>query len=67
MEQQVRVSLLGSNLDSLSFQETITKIEAMIEQGMPAQHVSINAGKINLMRKDPSLRSIVNPGSFDHG
>ena len=32
----------------------------MIEQGTPAQHVSINAGKINLMRKDPSLRSIVN-------
>lgn len=60
MEQQTRVSLLGSNLDSLSFQETISKIEAMIEQGGPAQHVSINAGKINLMRNDPSLRSIVN-------
>ena len=28
MEQQTRVSLLGSNLDSLSFQETISKIEA---------------------------------------
>ncbi|MBE9924238.1 glycosyltransferase, partial [Enterococcus casseliflavus] len=60
MEQQTRVSLLGSNLDSLSFQETISKIETMIEQGGPAQHVSINAGKINLMRNDPSLRSIVN-------
>ncbi len=35
MEQQTRVSLLGSNLDSLSFQETISKIEAMIEQGAP--------------------------------
>lgn len=60
MNQQSRVSLLGSNLDALSFQETMTKIESMVEQGVPVQQVSINAGKINLMRKDPSLRSIVN-------
>ena len=64
MNRQRRIEILGSKLDPLTLVETITAIEQMIEQGIHAQHVSINAGKINLMKEDPTLRRIVNQSTL---
>lgn len=40
--------------------ETLVKIEDIIEQRIPVQHVVINASKINLMAEDAKLAKIVN-------
>lgn len=55
-----RIKLLGSNLDCLTMQETLIIVEDIIQEGIPTQHVVINANKINLMAKDEKLREIVN-------
>ncbi|EUJ31345.1 beta-1,4-N-acetyl-mannosaminyltransferase [Listeria floridensis FSL S10-1187] len=55
-----RIHLLGANLDALSMQETLAKIEELIRLGKPSQHISINAGKINLMVRNPRLAEIIN-------
>ncbi len=40
--------------------ETVRRVEEIIKNGVPTQHVVINASKVNLMEKDPELRNIVN-------
>ena len=40
--------------------ETVRRVEEIIKNGVPTQHVVINASKVNLMEKDPELRKIVN-------
>lgn len=56
----MRVQFLNSNIDNLTMDETLNKIDNIIKKGIPAQHVVVNANKINLMQKDLLLRSIVN-------
>ncbi|WP_221645133.1 WecB/TagA/CpsF family glycosyltransferase [Listeria booriae] len=56
----MRIELLGSNLDCLTMQATVARVEQIIEARTPVQHVVINANKINLMQKDEKLRAIVN-------
>lgn len=56
----MRVQFLNSNIDNLTMNETLTKIDTIIKKGKPVQHVVVNANKINLMQKDLLLRSIVN-------
>ncbi|PNP89418.1 glycosyltransferase [Listeria newyorkensis] len=41
-------------------QETVAKVDTIIQEKVPVQHVVINANKINLMQKDEKLRDIVN-------
>lgn len=60
MKDMKKITFLGSYLHPLTFEETVHKIEEMINKDIPLQHVSLNAGKMNLMEKDPSLCSIVN-------
>jgi len=55
-----RINILGSNIDALTMDETIAKVEELIEARRYTQHVVVNAGKINLMQKDKNLRKIVN-------
>lgn len=55
-----RIHLLGSNLDTLTMEETLERIEDIIEIRKPTQHVVINASKINLMAKNATLKKIVN-------
>lgn len=55
-----RIHLLGSNLDTLTMEETMERIEDIIETKKPTQHVVINASKINLMAKNAALKKIVN-------
>lgn len=55
-----RYSLLNTYVDALTMEETIRRIETAVLNREKMQHVVINAGKINLMRKDPELLKIVN-------
>jgi len=60
MQQNQRIHLLGSYLDPISMDETLRRIENIIEAKEPTQHVVINAGKINLMQQNSALKEIVN-------
>lgn len=55
-----RYEILNTYVDALSMDETIERVDQIIQAGKPTQHVVINASKINLMTKDEKLRSIVN-------
>ncbi|MBC2098484.1 WecB/TagA/CpsF family glycosyltransferase [Listeria booriae] len=55
-----RTFLLGSYVDSLTMQETLERIEAIIHARKPVQHVVINASKINLMATNEELATIIN-------
>lgn len=55
-----RIWLLNSYVDNLTLTETMENIEDIIQKRVPTQHVVINANKINLMEKDPTLAAIVN-------
>ncbi|MHC5251303.1 WecB/TagA/CpsF family glycosyltransferase [Listeria kieliensis] len=54
-----RVHLLGSPLDLLTMNETLSQIETLISTQKPSQHVVINASKINLMAENSQLRTII--------
>ncbi|EIA20226.1 hypothetical protein KKC_08152 [Listeria fleischmannii subsp. coloradonensis] len=43
--------MLGSYLDCLTMDETVSEVKKIIVARKPTQHVVINAGKINLMKK----------------
>ncbi|EUJ30948.1 beta-1,4-N-acetyl-mannosaminyltransferase [Listeria floridensis FSL S10-1187] len=60
MVENKRIHLLGSVLDVLSMEETLSRVEELIEAGQPSQHVVINASKINLMAENEELQKIVN-------
>ncbi len=60
MENSKRYKIFNTYVDALSFDETIQKIEQIISEGKPTQHVVINASKINLMHEDEKLTEIVN-------
>lgn len=55
-----RIQLLNSYVDNLTMEETIEKVNIIIRKKVPTQHVVINASKINLMKKNSFLASIVN-------
>lgn len=55
-----RYKILNTYVDVVSMDETIRRVEKIIEKGKPTQHVVINASKVNLMEDDPELRRIVN-------
>ncbi|WP_157456734.1 WecB/TagA/CpsF family glycosyltransferase [Carnobacterium maltaromaticum] len=55
-----RIQLLGSQLDSLTMNETLEVIDTLIKNRIPIQHVVINASKINLMGKNEWLKTIIN-------
>ncbi|WP_285769494.1 WecB/TagA/CpsF family glycosyltransferase [Peribacillus sp. SI8-4] len=56
----MRINLLGSELDCLTFDQTIESINEIIQSHTPTQHVVINANKIIQMRKDKKLSRIIN-------
>ena len=55
-----RYPILNTYVDAVSMEETIRRVEKIIEKRKPTQHVVINASKVNLMEGDPELRRIVN-------
>jgi N-acetylglucosaminyldiphosphoundecaprenol N-acetyl-beta-D-mannosaminyltransferase len=54
-----RVRLLGTEVDALTFRQTIVEVDRLVRQGTPVQHCVLNASKIVLLHHDPRLRDIV--------
>lgn len=54
-----RIQLLGSPLDCLTMNETLEIIDYLIKNKIPIQHVVINASKINLIKKNEWLKTII--------
>ena len=55
-----RVEIMGCFIDNLSMEETLQKIDGLIQSGKPHQHVVINVDKLVKASKDPQLRTIIN-------
>lgn len=60
MTENNRYEILNTYVDAVSMSETIEKVEQIIRERKPTQHVVINASKVNLMEDDEQLREIVN-------
>jgi len=54
-----RVSVVGCDIDALTFDETLAAIDRLVRARRPVQHCAVNAGKIVLMHKQPRLLAIV--------
>jgi N-acetylglucosaminyldiphosphoundecaprenol N-acetyl-beta-D-mannosaminyltransferase len=52
--------MMGCQVDNLSMEETLAKVEAFIQSGQPHQHVVINVDKLVKASRDPELRRIIN-------
>ncbi|WP_303870855.1 WecB/TagA/CpsF family glycosyltransferase [Acetobacterium wieringae] len=60
MKDHMRYKIMNTYVNAISMEETIRRVEDIIAQGKPTQHVVINASKVNLIENDPELRRIVN-------
>lgn len=58
--KNTRYKIMNTYVNVASMDETISKVEKIIQVGKPTQHVVINASKVNLMETDLELRRIVN-------
>jgi N-acetylglucosaminyldiphosphoundecaprenol N-acetyl-beta-D-mannosaminyltransferase len=54
-----RVELFGMPLDLLTMEQTVDRCVELVEAGVPAQHVVVNAGKVVLAHRDSRLREII--------
>jgi len=57
---QKRVNLLNFSVDNLTLEDTLSKIDYIIDNRILTQHVVVNAGKAVLLQKDRKLREIIN-------
>ncbi|HZV65206.1 MAG TPA: WecB/TagA/CpsF family glycosyltransferase [Telluria sp.] len=55
-----RVTLMGCEIDNLSMEETLGKVEGFIQSGQPHQHVVVNVDKLVKASRDEELRRIIN-------
>lgn len=55
-----RALVLGCGIDRLGMSQTLAQCQAIIDQGIFAQQVSVNAAKLVALRKDAYLREVVN-------
>ena len=55
-----RIMLMGCQVDNLSMEETLGKVEGFIGSGLPHQHVVVNVDKLVKASRDPELRQIIN-------
>ncbi|MBZ2206836.1 WecB/TagA/CpsF family glycosyltransferase [Massilia soli] len=55
-----RITLMGCQVDNLTMEETLGKVEGFIASGRPHQHVVVNVDKLVKASRDPSLRRIIN-------
>ncbi|EUJ18729.1 UDP-N-acetyl-D-mannosamine transferase [Listeria grandensis FSL F6-0971] len=59
-----RIRVLDANIDTHSLPETIIQIEHHIKARKPIHHVGVNADKINLMKKNPVFKKIINDSTL---
>lgn len=55
-----RITLMGCQVDNLTMEETLGKVEGFIATGLPHQHVVVNVDKLVKASRDPELRRIIN-------
>lgn len=55
-----RITMMGCQIDNLSMEDTLQKIEGFIHSGLPHQHVVVNVDKLVKAERDPELRRIIN-------
>ena len=55
-----RFTFFGAYIDPLTMDQTLEKIEEIISNKTPVQHVVVNVAKLVMMQKDEALRGIVN-------
>jgi N-acetylglucosaminyldiphosphoundecaprenol N-acetyl-beta-D-mannosaminyltransferase len=55
-----RITMMGCQIDNLSMEDTLQKIEGFIQSGLPHQHVVVNVDKLVKAERDPELRRIIN-------
>ena len=55
-----RITLMGCQIDNVSMEETLRKVEGFIRSGQPHQHVVVNVDKLVKASRDPELRRIIN-------
>lgn len=55
-----RITLMGCQIDNLSMEETLQRVEGFISTGRPHQHVVVNVDKLVKARDDEQLRRIIN-------
>ena len=54
-----KVVLFGVPVDNLTLEETVDRVESMIQEGGTHQHVVVNVDKIVKLQRDPELRQAV--------
>lgn len=59
-----RVNFLGCPIDNLSVPQAVTRLEQFIREGTPRHVIVINANKLWLMERDPSLAEVVRRASL---
>jgi N-acetylglucosaminyldiphosphoundecaprenol N-acetyl-beta-D-mannosaminyltransferase len=52
--------MMGCQVDNLSMEDTLARIEEFIGSGRPHQHVVVNVDKLVKASRDPELRRIIN-------
>jgi N-acetylglucosaminyldiphosphoundecaprenol N-acetyl-beta-D-mannosaminyltransferase len=55
-----RITLMGCQVDNLSMEDTLVRVEEFIRSGRPHQHVVVNVDKLVKASRDPELRRIIN-------
>jgi N-acetylglucosaminyldiphosphoundecaprenol N-acetyl-beta-D-mannosaminyltransferase len=55
-----RITMMGCQVDNLSMEDTLVRIEEFIGSGRPHQHVVVNVDKLVKASRDPELRRIIN-------
>lgn len=55
-----RITMMGCQIDNLTLEETLVRIEGFIASGQPHQHVVVNVDKLVKASRDAGLRRIIN-------
>lgn len=55
-----RIEMMGCQIDNLSMNETLERIDGFIRSGRPHQHVVVNVDKLVKASRDDELRKIIN-------
>lgn len=55
-----RITMMGCEIDNLSMEETLQRVEGFIQSGRPHQHVVVNVDKLVKAEHDGELRRIIN-------
>jgi N-acetylglucosaminyldiphosphoundecaprenol N-acetyl-beta-D-mannosaminyltransferase len=55
-----RITMMGCEIDNLTMEQTLQKIDGFIQSGLPHQHVVVNVDKLVKASHDTELRRIIN-------